>query len=136
MPRSLQALFDLSGRTAVITGGAGLLGGRHAEAIAIAGGEDVFPELAAQASASARIIADPQEVVRRSPDIVIGSWCGKKFRPESLAARPGWDAIPALREDMVAEIKSADILSPGPCAITEGLPQIAALVRQWQERRP
>ncbi|HZW23607.1 ABC transporter substrate-binding protein [Noviherbaspirillum sp.] len=105
------------------------------ELIAIAGGEDIFPELAAQAGASARIIADPQEVVRRAPEIIIGSWCGKKFRPESLAARAGWDAIPALRDGLVAEVKSADILSPGPSAITEGLPQIAALVRQWQERR-
>lgn len=105
------------------------------ELIGIAGGEDVFPELAPHSSAKARIIADTFDVVHRAPDIIIGSWCGKKFRPETVMERPGWNAIPAVRDGMVAEVKSADILSPGPGAITEGLPQIAALVRQWQERR-
>jgi len=105
------------------------------EMIGIAGGDDIFPELAARASAKARIIADPLEVVRRDPDIIIGSWCGKKFRPEALGERPGWGDLRAVREGMVAEVKSADILSPGPGAITEGLPRIAELVRLWQERR-
>jgi len=106
------------------------------ELISAAGGTDAFPELAAHADAKDRIIADPAEVVRRAPDIVVGSWCGKKFRPESLAARPCWDAIPALRDGFVAEIKSPDILSPGPAAILHGLPQLAALVRRWQEAHP
>lgn len=104
------------------------------ELIGIAGGDDVFAGLAAHASAKERIIAVPFDVVERAPDIIIGSWCGKKFRPETVCERPGWDAIPAVREGMVAEIKSADILSPGPGAITEGLPQIATLIRTWQER--
>lgn len=105
------------------------------ELIAIAGGDDAFPELAAHVDARDRIVADPAEVARRAPDIVIGSWCGKKFRPETLAARPGWDAIPALRGGFVAEIKSPDILSPGPAAVTHGLPQIAALIAHWQAAR-
>ena len=105
------------------------------ELIRIAGGDDVFEELASHANAKERIIAVPFDVVRRDPDIIIGSWCGKKFRPETVCARPGWASIPAVKEGMVAEIKSADILSPGPGAITEGLPQIAALIRAWQERR-
>lgn len=105
------------------------------EMIGIAGGLDVFGELSVFPSAKQRIIADPEEVVHRAPDIVIGSWCGKKFRPESLAARPGWDLIPAVKNGMVFEIKSADILSPGPAAITEGLTQVASLIRQWQERQ-
>jgi iron complex transport system substrate-binding protein len=107
------------------------------ELIGIAGGDDVFAELAGHASAKERIIADPMEVVRRAPDIIIGSWCGKKFRPEQLAERPEWESIPALRNGLVAEIKSPDILSPGPAAITHGLPQIAALIDRWhalQER--
>ena len=103
------------------------------EMIGIAGGQDAFEELAAFSRAKQRIISDPDEVVRRAPDIIIGSWCGKKFRPESLGTRPGWDKIPAVRNGMVFEIKSADILSPGPAAINEGLVQIAALIRQWQE---
>ena len=66
-------------------------------------------------------IADPHEVVRRAPDVILGSWCGKKFRPERVAARPGWDAIPAVRAGALYEIKSADILQPGPAALTDGV---------------
>lgn len=102
------------------------------ELISIAGGDDAFADLARHAGAKERIIADPFEVVRRAPDIIIGSWCGKKFQPDSLCNRPGWDSIPAVRNGMVAEIKSADILSPGPSAIAEGLHQIAALIERWQ----
>jgi iron complex transport system substrate-binding protein len=104
------------------------------ELIQIAGGDDIFAELASQPGAKQRIIADPLEVVRRAPDIIIGSWCGKKFQPETLCARPGWDAIPAVKNGMVAEIKSADILSSGPAAITEGLSRITALIARWQDR--
>lgn len=103
------------------------------EMIDLAGGKDAFAELAVHPRAKQRIIHDPDEVVRRAPDIIIGSWCGKKFRPESVCERPGWERIPAVQNGMVAEIKSADILSPGPAAITEGLPQIAALIQRWQE---
>ncbi|TFW10072.1 cobalamin-binding protein [Oxalobacteraceae bacterium OM1] len=108
------------------------------ELIGIAGGDDIFPELATRRAAKERIIADPLEVVRRAPDIVIGSWCGKKFRAETVVARPGWDAIPAVRDGHVLEIKSADILSPGPGAILDGLPQLHRVVADWhaaQERR-
>ena len=106
--------------------------GWASELISIAGGDDAFPELAAQSSATQRIIADPSEVVRRAPDIIIGSWCGKKFQPDSLRARAGWDAIPALQNNLVFEIKSADILSPGPSAITHGLSQISSIIATWQ----
>ncbi|WP_151634350.1 cobalamin-binding protein [Noviherbaspirillum aerium] len=102
--------------------------------IGIAGGDDAFADLAQHPGARERIIADPEEVVRRAPDIIIGSWCGKKFRPETVCGRTGWDAIPAVRDGMVHEIKSADILSPGPAAITEGLTRLAALVARWQEQ--
>jgi iron complex transport system substrate-binding protein len=102
------------------------------ELITTAGGDDIFAELAVHGNAAQRIVADPQEVVRRAPDIIIGSWCGKKFQPQSLAKRPGWEAIPALQSGMVFEIKSADILSPGPSAITQGLSQIRALIARWQ----
>jgi iron complex transport system substrate-binding protein len=105
------------------------------EMIRIAGGDDVFEDLAAHSSAKQRIIADPDEVVRRAPDIIIGSWCGKKFQPSALCSRPGWDSIPAVKAGMVVEIKSADILSPGPASITEGLSQIAALIHRWQEQQ-
>ncbi|GAB4350150.1 MAG: cobalamin-binding protein [Immundisolibacter sp.] len=98
------------------------------ELITLAGGEECFPELAARAAARERVIADPTEVVRRAPDLVIGSWCGKRFRPHRLAARPGWHAIPAVRHGQVFEIKSCDILQPGPAALTDGLRQLHARI--------
>ncbi|EGF30095.1 Periplasmic binding protein [Oxalobacteraceae bacterium IMCC9480] len=107
--------------------------GWAAEAIVLAGGEDAFPALSAHAGAGQRIIADPMEVVRRAPDIIIASWCGKKFQPESMRGRPGWQDIPAVRNNMLFEIKSPDILSPGPAVITEGLRQISDIVAQWQQ---
>jgi iron complex transport system substrate-binding protein len=101
------------------------------ELIAIAGGQDCFPELAREPLGRNRIIADPLEVARRAPDIVLGSWCGKKFRPERLAARPGWQAIPAVRAGYVREIKSALILQPGPAALTEGVRAIQGVIGEW-----
>jgi iron complex transport system substrate-binding protein len=105
------------------------------ELIGMAGGDDCFPELAREPLGRNRIIADPLEVPRRAPDIVLGSWCGKKFRPEELAARPGWDAIPAVREHYVREIKSAIILQPGPAALTDGIQAIAAIIGEWAGAR-
>jgi iron complex transport system substrate-binding protein len=90
------------------------------ELIAIAGGVDIFPELAGCKSAKERITT-PEAVIGRAPDIIIGSWCGKKFSRERVAARPGFDAIPAVRNRKLYEIKSALILQPGPAALTDGL---------------
>lgn len=101
------------------------------ELIHLAGGEDCFPELAPRASAKDRIIADPDEVIRRAPDIIIGSWCGKRFRPGKVAARPGWERIPAVRSGQVHEIKSCFILQPGPAALTDGVHQIHDLIQSW-----
>ncbi len=106
-----------------------------AELIRHAGGDDIFPELAARPLAKDRIVADPAEVVRRAPDLVFGSWCGKKFRPERVAARPGWDAIPAVRDGELHEIKSSIILQPGPAALFDGLDALHAIIRRWAARR-
>ncbi|OYO32309.1 ABC transporter substrate-binding protein [Janthinobacterium sp. PC23-8] len=106
--------------------------GWAAQLIELAGGVDAFPELSSQPGAKERIIAEPLEVVRRAPDIIVASWCGKKFQPAQLASRPQWDTIPAVREQMLFEIKSPDILSPGPAAITEGLRQLGDIVAHWQ----
>ena len=105
------------------------------ELVGIAGGDDVFPELAQESLAKHRILADGGDVVRRAPDIILGSWCGKKFRPDKVAARPGWDAIPAVRDGELHEIKSPLILQPGPAALTEGVRAIAAIVQAWAVRR-
>ncbi len=101
------------------------------ELVGIAGGDDIFPELAAQSLGKDRIVADPTEIVRRQPDIVIGSWCGKKFRPEKVAQRTGWSEVPAVRDAQVFEIKSADILQPGPAALTDGVEQLHRIVLDW-----
>ena len=105
------------------------------ELVGIAGGVDIFPELALSQDARGRIIADSREVVRRAPDIVLGSWCGKKFRPEKVRARPGWSAVPAVRDDQLFEIKSAEILQPGPAALTDGVKRIHTIVRAWADGR-
>jgi iron complex transport system substrate-binding protein len=105
------------------------------ELIGIAGGEDSFADLAQNPSARQRIIADPDEVIRRAPDIIIGSWCGKRFRPEQVKARPGWESIPAVRNDQLYEVKSSDILQPGPAALTDGVRQIHTIVLRWMEDR-
>jgi iron complex transport system substrate-binding protein len=94
------------------------------ELIRIAGGVDIFPERAECSLGRDRILADADEVIRRAPDLILGSWCGKKFLPERVCARPGWSEIPAVRNGQVAEIKSAVILQPGPAAILDGLPQL------------
>ncbi len=102
------------------------------ELMEIAGGDDVFPELAVQAMGKDRIIADGQTIVDRAPDIIIGSWCGKKFRPEKVAARAGWQDIPAVRDGQLFEIKSADILQPGPAALTDGVTQLHRIFCDWE----
>ena len=101
------------------------------ELIGIAGGQDIFPELAREALGRNRILADPLEVVRRAPDIILGSWCGKKFRPESVCARPGWTDIPAVRGGRVSEIKSSIILQPGPAALTDGVRALQRAMLSW-----
>jgi len=104
------------------------------ELLVLAGGDDCFPELAVQSLGRDRIIADPLEVVRRQPDIIIGSWCGKKFRPEKVAARPGWAEVPAVRDGALFEIKSAEILQPGPAALTDGVARLHRIVMDWSAR--
>lgn len=97
----------------------------------IAGGDDCFPELAQQPMGKDRIIADGTEIVRRDPQVIVGSWCGKKFRPEKVAARPGWENVSAVRDGQLFEIKSADILQPGPAALTDGVEQLHRIVLEW-----
>jgi iron complex transport system substrate-binding protein len=104
------------------------------ELLGIAGGDDVFPELAVMPLGKDRIIGDRMQIVQRNPDIVIGSWCGKKFRPEKVAARPGWAEVNAVKNSQLFEIKSADILQPGPAALTDGVAQMHRIVTDWMHR--
>ena len=97
--------------------------------IEIAGGTDCFGHLAGEQAAKDRI-TDPANVIKAAPDIIIGSWCGKKFAPHKLTARPGWDAIPAVKSGRIHEIKSPLILQPGPAALTDGLDALCAIIRK------
>jgi iron complex transport system substrate-binding protein len=97
------------------------------ELIAVAGGDDIFTDLSRHKSAKDRIVSTEQ-VIAGGPDVIIGSWCGKKFRPEKLAARPGFAVLPAVRNSAVFEIKSPLILQPGPAALTDGLAAIEAII--------
>ncbi len=101
------------------------------ELIVIAGGIECYPELSRQNLAKNRIIADPLDVVQRNPDIIIGSWCGRKFHPDQLAKRKGWENVSAVKNGQIFEIKSATILQPGPAALTDGLDQIKTIIDNW-----
>ena len=102
------------------------------ELIGIAGGIDVFADLSAQKSAKDRIVS-AERVIAAKPDIVIGSWCGKKFVPKRVAARPGFDAVPAVASGWLREVKSTVILQPGPAALTDGVDALAAIFAKWAE---
>ena len=105
------------------------------ELIGMAGGDDVFPELARQPLGKDRILADGLEAARRQPDIIFGSWCGKKFSPRALAARAGWHDVPAVRGGELHEVKSSIILQPGPAALTEGVRELHRVIGAWVAKR-
>ena len=106
------------------------------ELITVAGGDDVFPERAVMSLGRDRVLADVLEPARRAPDLIVGSWCGKKFRPEKVAARDGWVQVPAVVNGRLHEIKSCDILQPGPAALGDGLEQLHRILRRWASRQP
>ena len=105
------------------------------ELIEAAGGIDVFPELSQKKNAKDRIVS-PEAVIAARPDIIVGSWCGKKFVPGKVAARPGFAAIPAVASGSLREIKSTIILQPGPAALTDGLDALTKIVGEWVENQP
>jgi len=107
--------------------------GWASELIETAGGIDIFADRRNQGAAKDRIVT-AEEVVAREPDLIIGSWCGKKFRPERVAARAGFDRIPAVRNQELHEIKSSMILQPGPAALTDGLAELEKIVQRWATR--
>jgi iron complex transport system substrate-binding protein len=97
------------------------------ELVEIAGGVPIFPELRGAGLARQRVVA-PEDVIRRRPDVIVASWCGRAVRPEKIAARPGWSDIPAVRDGRIHQIKSTYILQPGPAALTEGLRQLHGII--------
>jgi iron complex transport system substrate-binding protein len=105
------------------------------ELIELAGGEDIFAGRSHSQAASGRIVQDARAVIEEAPDIIVASWCGKKFRPERVAARPGWGAIPAVRNGELHEIKSAQILQPGPAALTDGVRRLYSIFEAFVSRR-
>jgi iron complex transport system substrate-binding protein len=103
------------------------------ELVEISGGDPVFPELRHAKLGKDRIV-DPADVIRRNPDVIVGSWCGKPVRKERIAARPGWERIAAVRNGDLYEIKSAFILQPGPAALTEGVRQLHEIITNAAQR--
>jgi iron complex transport system substrate-binding protein len=99
------------------------------ELIAVAGGIDVFADKARAPGATGRMVA-AEEVIAAAPDVIVGSWCGKKFVARRVAARPGFEAVPAVRDGALHEIKSPLILQPGPAALTDGLAALEAIIRE------
>jgi len=98
------------------------------ELVEIAGGTPIFPELAEAGLAKNRVV-DPAEVVRRDPELILASWCGKKMRKATIQSRPGWNQVSAVRDDRIFEIKSTYILQPGPASLTEGVLQIHEVLK-------
>ena len=103
------------------------------ELVEIAGGIDIFADLRNQGAAKDRVVT-AEEVVAREPDLIIGSWCGKKFRPERVAARSGFAQTPAVQHQDLYEIKSSLILQPGPAALTDGLAELQRIIERWATR--
>jgi iron complex transport system substrate-binding protein len=101
------------------------------ELVGAAGGDDIFPERAKQAGAQGRIVSIG-DVVAARPDIIIGSWCGKKFQPGKVRARPGFADVPAVANNRLYEIKSSIILQPGPAALTDGLAAMQTIIEGGQ----
>ncbi len=100
------------------------------ELVEIAGGSEIFPERAACGLAKDRIVSF-EDVIQAEPDIIIGSWCGKKFSADRVAKRPGFDRVPAVRDKALYEIKSPLILQPGPAALTDGLAALETIIAGW-----
>jgi iron complex transport system substrate-binding protein len=105
------------------------------ELVGIAGGDDIFPELAQHSLGRHRVVADANAVIERNPEVMVASWCGKKFRAQHVHARPGWSGIEALRRGELHEIKSCDILQPGPAALSDGVRQLHAILAAASARR-
>ena len=105
------------------------------ELVEIAGGIDIFADRATQAAARDRVVT-VDDVIAREPDLIIGSWCGKKFRPERVMGRPGFGQLPAVQHHDLHEIKSSLILEPGPAALTDGLAELQKIIEGWTKHAP
>jgi iron complex transport system substrate-binding protein len=104
------------------------------ELVEIAGGVPVFPHIREARLAKDRIVS-AEQVVAAAPDVIIASWCGKPVRPARISARPGWEAIPAVRHGEIHEVKSTYILQPGPAALTDGVQRIHSILSTWTTAR-
>lgn len=105
------------------------------ELVELAGGIDCYQEFAKESLAKNRIIEHPEQVIKKQPDIIIASWCGRRFHKDKLTQREGWQNIPAIQNNEVYEINSSDILQPGPAALTDGVKQLHQIIKGWSERQ-
>ncbi|MEM1304904.1 MAG: ABC transporter substrate-binding protein, partial [Planctomycetota bacterium] len=105
-----------------------------AELVDTAGGEDLFAEQSRQPLAKDRVVADASAIVRADPDLIIASWCGKRFDRDRLESRPGWSALRAVQLGDVYAIDSSILLQPGPAALTDGVRELRRVIAAWQAR--
>ncbi|MHC4408816.1 MAG: cobalamin-binding protein [Planctomycetota bacterium] len=98
------------------------------ELVEIVGGVDICAELRSRQAAKDRIV-EPAEIARRQPDVIVASWCGKRVEKDKIVGRPGWDQVPAVMNDRIHEIDSTIFLQPGPAVLTDGLEELARIVR-------
>ncbi|MBS7332117.1 MAG: ABC transporter substrate-binding protein [Weeksellaceae bacterium] len=99
------------------------------ELIEICGGDLCFPELKKEFHAKNRIVLEDQ-VLHANPDLIIGSWCGKMFKPEIVKTRVGFSEINAIKNNQLFEIKSEFILQPGAAALSDGLLQLQKIISE------
>jgi len=104
------------------------------ELIEIAGGDDIFPELRERRDAAGRVV-DPAEVLRRNPQIIVASWCGKPVDIDAIQRRPGWEAIAAVEAGRVYAVPSGDFLAPGP-SVLQGLRILHEIVQGFAAGEP
>lgn len=105
------------------------------EIIEICGGEDVYAETSRKFLAKDRILETPDKVLEKNPDIMIASWCGKKFKKDQVLTRSGWDNMQCVIDDEIFEIPSEIILQPGPAALTDGIDTIMEIFDKWESNK-
>lgn len=105
------------------------------ELIEVCGGDDIFAEHRVFSGAKERILADPLEPVRRDPDVMVASWCGKMFKPDVVRARTGWESFRPALDGELHEIESPVILQPGPAALTDGIEALMGIFDRWEHRQ-
>tara|TARA_B100001057_G_scaffold285512_1_gene285734 strand:+ start:2548 stop:3360 length:813 start_codon:yes stop_codon:yes gene_type:complete len=104
------------------------------EIIEICGGQNLYDSHNSKSLAKDRIVKDDREIINFNPDIILVSWCGKKFKKNKMTSRKEWESINAIKNNNIFEIDSSVILQPGPAALTDGLKIISEIINNWHQK--